>query len=94
MLKAEVLKVAMPFELKVAVPSMVPPVAVTSVKVTVPVGTADPVNAGVTVAVKDTCWFVVDGAGDDTTPVVVLAAETTSAPLVAAARPEKFESPL
>jgi len=67
---------------------------VVSVKVTVPVGTADPVNAGVTVAVKDTCWFVVDGAGDDTTPVVVLAAETTSAPLVAAARPEKFESPL
>ena len=65
------------------------------VKVTVPVGLAVPaVKAGVTVAVKDTCWLVAEGSGEDTTVVVVPAADTTSAPLVTAVPVAKFESPL
>jgi hypothetical protein len=40
-------------------------------KTTVPVGTAAPENAGVTVAVKATDWLTFEGFGDDTTPVVV-----------------------
>jgi hypothetical protein len=60
------------------------------VKVTVPVGVAVPaVKPGVTVAVKDTCWLVADGLGDETTFVVVLAAVTTCV-TVAGVPDEKF----
>ena len=47
----EVLKVAAPEEFRVPVPSVVP----LSLKVTVPVGTPEPV-VGATVAVKVTAW--------------------------------------
>jgi hypothetical protein len=46
------------------------------------------------VAVKATDWFTAEGDGEETSAVVVLAAVTTSAELVTAVRPEKFESPL
>jgi len=67
---------------------------VVSTKTTDPVGLAAPAKAGVTVAVKATDWFTAEGDGAETSAVVVLAAVTNSAELVAAVRPEKFESPL
>jgi len=47
-----------------------------SVKTTVPVGLAVPENAGVTTAVKVTCWLTPELVGDDVRLVVVAAAFT------------------
>jgi hypothetical protein len=50
-------------------------------KTTVPVGFAGVVptlNAGVTVAVKATCWLTAEGLGEEATLVVVVEAVTTS----------------
>jgi hypothetical protein len=63
------------------------------VKVTLPVGTAVPVKAGVTTAVKATCWLTVDELGTDERAVVVLVAATTSV-RVAAVPDVKLASPL
>jgi hypothetical protein len=62
------------------------------VKVTVPLGTAVPVNEGVTTAVKATCWLTVDELGTDERVVVVLVAATTSV-CVAGAPDVKLASP-
>ena len=62
------------------------------VKVTEPVGTIEPVTAGVTVAVKVTCWLTAEGDGDAMTVVVVLVPATTCvvvpAPFVKLVSPE------
>jgi hypothetical protein len=63
------------------------------VNVTVPWGTAAPVKAGVTTAVKATCWLTVDEPGADERVVVVVVAATTSV-WVAGVPDVKFESPL
>jgi hypothetical protein len=62
----EVLKVAVPEEFRVPVPSVVP----LSLKVTVPVGAAEPV-AWATVAVKITVWPETAGFSEELTEVVV-----------------------
>jgi hypothetical protein len=49
---------------------------VVSVKTTVPVGLATPVNAGATTAVKATDWLTPELEGDDERLVVVAAAVT------------------
>jgi hypothetical protein len=68
---------------------------VVSVKVTVPVGNVEPVKAGVTVAVKLTCWFTDDGLGVALVMAVVVdAVVTTSAAAVTPLPVLKFESPL
>ena len=53
-----------------------------AVKETLPVGTVDPVNCGVTVAVKVTgeAWLTVDGDPEVTSPRVVVAWFTVSEP--------------
>jgi hypothetical protein len=64
------------------------------VNVTVPLGLVPPaVKAGVTVAVKVTCWFTAEELGEDTSVVVVLA-EVTISETVPAVPAEKFWSPL
>jgi hypothetical protein len=66
---------------------------VLSTKVTVPVGKAAPGKVGVTTAVKDTCWFTKEAAGEEVRPVVVPDAVTTSERDVTVPVP-KLESPL
>ena len=70
-LKAVVLKVAVPVELRLAVPSVVLP----SLKVTVPVGVPEPVELE-TVAVKVTDSPETAGLGEAVTAVVVAVVPT------------------
>ena len=73
MLKAEVLKVAVPVEFRAAVPSVVLPAALTSLKVTVPVGVPEPV-VWETVAVKVTDAPEATVPSGETVTVVLVAA--------------------
>ena len=66
---------------------------VLSTKVTVPLGNAAPAKVGVTTAVKLTCWFTVEEAGEEVREVVVPDAVTTSERDVTVPVP-KLASPL
>jgi hypothetical protein len=60
------------------------------VKDTVPVGAAEPLKAGVTTAVKVTCWLTVGALGTDEIAVVVPDADTVRAGVRLSDPLEKF----
>jgi len=75
-LKVEVLKLAVPVEVRGSVPSVVLPVALTWRKVTVPVGASEPVVCE-TAAVKVTVWPEIAGLGEAVTVVLVAVVPVT-----------------